>query len=59
MLMILEEILDRMGPEAALQEPVPLSTLRLMLQLHCGIPDLDQEHLRKLFDKCDTNKVHI
>ena len=58
-LMILEEILDRMGPEAALQEPVPLSTLRLMLQLHCGIPDLDQEHLRKLFDKCDTNKVHI
>lgn len=59
MLVILEEILDRMGPEAALEETLPFDLLRQMLQLHCGMRDIDLEHLRKLFDKCDTDKVHI
>jgi hypothetical protein len=54
---VLEEILDRMGPKAALQTPLPFATLMKMLQLH--IRDLDQAYLRKLFDQCDTNQVHV
>jgi hypothetical protein len=48
----LEEILDRMGPEAALEEALPINdSLRQMLQLHCGMRDINLEHLRKPFDK--------
>ena len=57
--MKLEEILDRMGPEGALKEALPFDSLRQMLQLHCGMRDINLEHFRKPFDNCDTDKVHI
>jgi hypothetical protein len=57
LLTVLEEILDRMGPQTALQNPLPFATLMQMLQSH--IRDLDKAYLRKLFDQCDTNQVRV
>ena len=57
LLAVLEKIVDRMGPTAALRNPLPFATLMQMLQRH--MTDLDQAYLRKLFNQCDTNQVHI